>query len=81
MDDAIWLEDTEEYIDCTNYDYYYYEQDGNYYSMEWYRDNIVTCIDTGNEILRADSYYCDIDNEYYEDEENMPIKEEDEKAN
>lgn len=82
IDDAIWLVDTEEYVHCDSGDYYYYEEDGEYYSMDWYRDNIVTCIDTGNEILRTASYYCDIDNEYYEDEENMPIKEEeDEKAN
>lgn len=83
MDDAIWLVDTEEYVHCDSGDYYYYEQDCEYYSMDWYRDNIVTCIDNNKELHRNDCYYCDIDNEYYEDEENMPIKEEeeDEKAN
>lgn len=82
MDDAVWLVDTEEYVHCDSGDYYYYEEDYEYYSMDWYRDNIVTCIDTDKELHRNDCYYCDIDNEYYEDEENMPIKEEeDEKAN
>lgn len=82
MDDAIWLVDTEEYVHCDSGDYYYYEEDCDYYSMDWYRDNIVTCIDTDKKLHRNDCYYCNIDNEYYEDEENMPIKEEeDEKAN
>lgn len=82
MDDAIWLADTGEYVHCDSGDYYYYEEDYECYSMDWYRDNIVTCIDTDKELHRNDCYYCDIDNEYYEDEENMPIKEEeDEKAN
>lgn len=83
IDDAIWLVDTEEYVHCDSEDYYYYEEDYEYYSMDWYRDNIVTCIDTDKELNRNDCYYCDIDNEYYEDKENMPIKEEeeDEKAN
>lgn len=82
MDDAIWLADTEEYVHYDSGDHYYYEEDCEYYSMDWYRDNIVTCIDTDTELHRNDCYYCDIDNEYYEYEENMPIKEEeDEKAN
>lgn len=82
IDDAIELADTEEYVHCDSGDYFYYEEDDEYYSMDWYRDNIVTCIDTDKELHRNDCYYCTIDNEYYEDEKNIPIKEEeDEKAN
>lgn len=65
-DEAIWLEDMQEWVHESE-EYYCDDSSGHCWSMDYFRENFVMASDIGEYIHKDNANYSDILDEYFED--------------